>query len=51
MERPFQLIKRQFGYINAKYLGLTMNTANLAKPFALSYLWIAWRKLLQGLMG
>ena len=49
VERPFRVIKRQFGYV--KYRGLAKNTANLMTLFALSNLWMARRRLLQGLQG
>lgn len=49
VEQPFQIIKRQFGHVKARYLGLAMNTAQLNTLFALSNLWIAWRRLLRRL--
>ena len=51
VEHPFRVIKRQFGYTKVKYRGLAKNTANLVTLFALSNLWMARRKLLQGLHG
>lgn len=51
VEHPFRVIKRQFGYVKVKYRGLAKNTANLMTLFALSNLWMARRKLLQGLHG
>ena len=51
VEHPFRVIKRQFGYVKVKYRGLAKNTANLMTLFALSNLWMARRKLLQGLQG
>jgi transposase, IS5 family len=51
VEHPFRVIKRQFGYAKVKYRGLAKNTANLMTLFALSNLWIARRRLLQGLQG
>ena len=41
----------QFGYTKVKCRGLTKNTANLMTLFALSNLWMARRRLLQGLQG
>ena len=49
VEHPFRVIKRQFGYVKVKYRGLAKNTANLMTLFALSNLWMARRRLLQGL--
>ena len=51
VEHPFRVVKRQFGYMKVKYRGLTKNTANLVTLFALSNLWMARRRLLQGLQG
>jgi IS5 family transposase len=51
VEHPFRVIKRQFGYAKVKYRGLAKNTANLMTLFALSNLWMARRRLLQGLQG
>ena len=51
VEHPFRVIKRQFGYVKVKYRGLAKNTANLTTLFALSNLWMARRRLLQGLQG
>jgi transposase, IS5 family len=51
VEHPFRVIKRQFGFVRVKYRGLTKNTANLMTLFALSNLWMARRKLLNGLQG
>ena len=48
VEHPFRVIKRQFGYVKVKYRGLAKNTANLLTLFALSNLWMARRRLLQG---
>lgn len=48
VEHPFRVIKRQFGYAKVKYRGLAKNTANLMTLFALSNLWMARRRLLQG---
>lgn len=51
VEHPFRVIKRQFGFVKVKYRGLAKNTANLVTLFALSNLWMARRKLLNGLQG
>lgn len=51
VEHPFRVIKRQFGFVKVKYRGLAKNTANLMTLFALSNLWMARRKLLNGLRG
>jgi transposase, IS5 family len=51
VEHPFRVIKRQFGYVKVKYLGLVKNTANLMTLFALSNLWMARRRLLRELQG
>lgn len=51
VEHPFRVVKRQFGYMKVKYRGLAKNTANLVTLFALSNLWMARRRLLQGLQG
>ena len=51
VEHPFRVIKRQFGYVKVKYRGLAKNTANLMTLFALSNLWMARRRLLQGLQA
>jgi transposase, IS5 family len=51
VEHPFRVIKRQFGFVKVKYRGLAKNTANLMTLFALSNLWMARRRLLQGMQG
>ncbi|MEY5100422.1 MAG: hypothetical protein RJA36_3141 [Pseudomonadota bacterium] len=51
MEHPFRVIKRQFGYVKVRYRGLAKNAANPMALFALSNLWMARRRLLQGLQG
>ena len=51
VEHPFRVIKRQFGYVKVKYRGLSKNTANLMTLFALSNLWMARRRLLQGMQA
>lgn len=49
VEHPFRVIKRQFGHMKVRYRGLAKNTAQLHTLFALSNLWMARRRLLQGL--
>jgi len=51
VEHPFRVIQRQFGFVMVRYRGLAKNTANLMTLFALSNLWMARRRLLQGLQG
>lgn len=51
VEHPFRVIKRQFGYAKVRYRGLAKNTAQLHTLFALSNLWMARRRLLQGTVG
>lgn len=46
VEHPFQVIKRQFGYVKTRFRGLVKNTAQLVTLFALSNLWMARRYLL-----
>ena len=46
---PFRLIKRQFGHMKVRYRGLAKNTAQLHTIFALRSLWMARRRLMQGL--
>lgn len=46
VEHPFRVIKRQFGYVKTRFLGLAKNTAQLTTLFALSNLWMVRRQLL-----
>lgn len=46
VEHPFRVIKRQFGYVKARYRGLKKNTAQLVTLFALSNLWMVRGKLM-----
>lgn len=46
VEHPFRVIKRQFGYLKARYKGLAKNTAQIVTLFALSNLWMARKRLL-----
>ena len=48
VEHPFRVIKRQFGFVKVRYRGLMKNTAQLHTLFALSNLWMARHRLLQG---
>ncbi len=45
VEHPFRVIKRQFGHVKVRYLGLAKNTAQLHMLFALSNLWMVRRQL------
>ena len=51
VEHPFRVIKCQFGFTKVRYKGLAKNTAQLMTLFALSNLWMARRRLLQGALG
>jgi IS5 family transposase len=51
VEHPFRVIKRQFGHMKVRYRGLAKNTAQLHTLFALSNLWMARHRLLQGMQG
>ncbi|AMM24790.1 IS5 family transposase [Variovorax sp. PAMC 28711] len=51
VEHPFRVIKRQFGHVKVRYRGLAKNTAQLHTLFALSNLWMARGKLMQGAQG
>lgn len=51
VEHPFRVIKRQFGHVKVRYRGLAKNTAQLRTLFALSNLWMARRRLLNGAQG
>ena len=46
VEHPFRVVKRQFGFVKARYRGLKKNTAQLTTLFALSNLWMVRDKLL-----
>lgn len=46
VERPFRVIKRQFGYMKTRYRGLKKNAALIATLFALSNLWMARHDLM-----
>lgn len=51
VEHPFRVIKCQFGFTKVRYRGLAKNTAQLITLFALSNLWMARRRILQGALG
>jgi IS5 family transposase len=51
VEHPFRVIKRQFGFVKVRYRGLAKNTAQLKTLFALSNLWMARNRLIQGMRG
>ena len=51
VEHPFRVIKCQFGFTKVRYKGLAKNTAQLLTLFALSNLWMARRRILQGALG
>lgn len=46
VERPLRVVKRQFGYVKARFKGLAKNTAQILALFALSKLWMARKRLL-----
>lgn len=51
VEHPFRVVKRQFGYVKVRYRGLAKNTAQLTTLFALSNLWMARKRVIQGMQG
>ena len=51
VEHPFRVIRRQFGYVKVRYRGLARNTAKLHTLFALSNLWMARERIIQGMQG
>ncbi|WP_088509275.1 IS5 family transposase [Burkholderia ubonensis] len=51
VEHPFRVIKRQFGHAKVCYRGLMKNTQQLHTLFALSNLWMARRRILNGPMA
>ena len=46
VEPPFLVVKRQFGYVKARYRGLAKNNAQVMTLFALVNLWMARRTML-----
>ena len=51
VEHPFRVIKCQFGFIKVRYRGLAKNTAQLVTLFALSNLWMARKRIIEGLQA
>lgn len=51
VEHPFRVIKCQFGHRKTRYRGLAKNTSQLLVMFALSNLWMARKRILQGLQA
>ena len=51
VEHPFRVIKCQFGFAKVRYRGLAKNTAQLVTLFALSNLWMARKRLIEGVPG
>jgi IS5 family transposase len=51
LEHPFRVIKCQFGFVKVRYRGLVKNTAQLVTLFALSNLWMARKRLIEGMPG
>ena len=49
VEHPFRVVKCQFGFTKVRYKGLVKNTAQLVTLFALSNLWMARKRIVQGL--
>jgi IS5 family transposase len=47
VEHPFRVLKRQFGYVKARYKGLAKNGAQVTTLFALVNLWMALKTLMQ----
>jgi len=46
VEHPFRVVTCQFGFVKARYRGLTKNTGRIATLFALAKLWLARKRLL-----
>jgi IS5 family transposase len=51
VEHPFRVIKHQFGYVKVRYRGLIKNTAQFKTLFALSHLWMARKRLIEGMQA
>ena len=47
VEHPFRVVKRQFGFVKARYRGLKKNTTQIITLFVLSNLWMVRSKLMQ----
>ena len=48
VEHPFRVIKCQFGHRKTRYRGLAKNNSQLQVLFALSNLWMARKRIMQG---
>lgn len=46
VERPFRILKQQFGYTKTRYRGLMKNTAQITTLFTLGNLWMVRKALL-----
>lgn len=46
VEHPFRVVKRQFGYVKVRYLGLKKNAGQIVTLFALANLWLVRKRLL-----
>jgi len=51
VEHPFRVLKRQFGYTSARCLGKANNAAQVLTLFALSNLWMMFRRRLAATAG
>ena len=51
MAHSFWVNKCQFGFTKVRYKGLAKNTAQLLTLFALSNLWMARKRIIQGALG
>ena len=51
VEHPFRVIKCQFGFTKVRYKGLAKSTAQLIPLLALSNLWMARKRIIQGARG
>jgi hypothetical protein len=45
VEHPARVVKHKFGHVTLRYRGLSRNSAQLVKLFALSNLWMVRRRL------
>jgi len=45
VDHPFRVVKRQSGYVKARFKGLATNTSQILTLFALSNLWMARKRL------
>ena len=51
VEHPFRVINFQFHFTKVRYKGLSNNMAQLVSLFALSNLWMARKRIIQGAWG